>query len=124
MQLSVVHLRPLAIAALASTMLSACVIAPPHPMAYNTYPVYSQPGQAPETVVVGVAPPVVQQVEVIPVAPYAGAFWVSGFWGWNRGRHYWAPGHYVRPVHGHRFVPHRWTQSGSRWALRGGHWVR
>jgi hypothetical protein len=126
MKLFTIHHQPLAIAVLASAALSACVIAPPQPqpVVYSTYPVYAQPGQPPETVIVGVAPPPAQ-VEVIPVVPYVGALWVSGFWGWNGGRHYWAPGHYVRPVPGHRFVPHHWTHSGGgRWALRGGHWVR
>jgi hypothetical protein len=126
MTLLTTHQKSLATVVLASATLSACVIAPPQPqpVVYNTYPAYSQPAVPPETVIVGVAPPMVQQVEVIPVAPYAGAFWVQGFWGLSRGRHYWAPGHYIRPMPGHRFVPHRWAQSGGRWTLRGGHWVR
>jgi hypothetical protein len=125
MKRSTIHLRPWAIAVLASATLSACVIAPPQPLpvAYGSYPVYAQPVQPGDTVVVGVAPPP-PQVEVIPVVPFAGAVWVSGYWGWNAGRHYWAPGHFIRPVPGHRFVPHRWAQAGGRWALRGGHWVR
>lgn len=124
MKLSTLHPRPLALAVLASLTLSACVIAPRYPMAYGNYPVVSQSGYPPDTVVVGVAPPPVQ-VEVIPVLPYVGALWVSGFWRWGGGRHHWAPGHYVRPVPGHRFVPHHWSHSGGgRWAQRGGHWVR
>jgi hypothetical protein len=121
------RLSAIAAAVLAGATLSACIIAParpqPQPVVYNTYPVYAQPAPAQEVVYVNVAPPPVQ-VEVIPLLPFVGAVWVHGFWGWNSGRHQWRPGHYVRPVVGHRFVPHRWENSGGRWAQRGGHWAR
>jgi WXXGXW repeat (2 copies) len=127
MKLSSAPVHTVAAAMLATAALSACVIAPPQPrpVVYNTYPVYTQPAPAPapDTVIVDVAPPPMQ-VEVVPVAPFVGAVWVGGYWGWNAGRHYWTPGHYVRPVPGHRFVPHRWDRAGGRWAFRGGFWVR
>jgi WXXGXW repeat (2 copies) len=112
-------------ALLSALALSACVVAPPQPrpVVYNTYPVYAQPAPPPATVIVDVPPPPAQ-VEVVPGAPFIGAVWVGGYWGWNGGRHLWTPGHYVRPVAGYRFVPHRWENGGGRWALRGGFWVR
>jgi hypothetical protein len=35
-------------------------------------------------------------VEVIGVAPYHGARWVKGHWGWRHGRWEWIPGHWGR----------------------------
>jgi hypothetical protein len=146
MTLSTVHHQRTSIAAaLAALALSACVVAPlpqrgvvyntspnPYPANaypanaypnYPTYPVYAQPAPVQQPVYVVVAPPP-QQVEVVPVAPFLGAVWISGFWGWNGGRHQWTQGHYTRPVQGHRFVPHRWENHGGRWAQHGGHWAR
>ena len=120
---------------LAMLALSGCVIVPARPytvvqsvpqaqpqVVYNTYPVYTQPPDG--AVVYNNAPPPPAQVEVIPALPFYGAVFINGFWGWNSGRHHWVPGHYVRPVPGHRFVPQRWDNQGGRWALRGGFWVR
>ncbi len=126
------HMAGIALAALA---LTGCVIAPARPytivqpvpqaqpqIVYNTYPVYEQP--PPGGVVYGNLPPPPTQVEVVPAVPFVGAVFISGYWGWNGGRHYWVPGHYTRPVAGHRFAPHRWEPVGGRWVLRGGFWVR
>jgi WXXGXW repeat (2 copies) len=124
MKLFTVKRRAFAMAVFAALALSACVVVPAHRQAvYTTYPVYSQPAAAPAVDIVEVAPPA-PQVEVIPVAPFARAVWVGGFWRWQAGRHYWVPGHYIQPVAGHRFVPHRWESTGARWVLRGGFWIR
>jgi hypothetical protein len=124
MKLSTVNPRTAAMLALVLFALSACVVAPAHRhAAYTTYPVYSQPAPPSAVDTVEVAPPV-PQVEVIPAVPFARAVWVGGFWRWQGGRHYWVPGHYIQPVAGHRFVPHRWENNGGRWVLRGGFWIR
>jgi hypothetical protein len=41
------------------------------------------------------APPA-PRVEVVGVAPYTGAHWVRGHWGWRHGRWEWIPGHWSR----------------------------
>jgi hypothetical protein len=38
------------------------------------------------------APPVI--VETLP-APQPGFVWITGYWGWVGGRHYWYPGRWV-----------------------------
>jgi hypothetical protein len=104
-------------------LLSACVVAP-----YPQRVVYSQPvpaGQAvpyDSTVVVDVAPPA-PYVEVVPVAPFAGAVWIGGYWGWN-GRHQWVPGRWEHGRPGYQWRPHAWVNQGGRWHLHGGGWVR
>ena len=128
------HYKTMAVIALATAALSGCIIAPPRHVVvqsapqpqpqvlYNSYPVYEQ--QPAGAVVYNNAPPPPAQVEVIPAAPFYGAVFINGYWGWNSGRHQWVPGHYTRPVPGHRFVPQRWDNQGGRWGLRGGFWVR
>jgi hypothetical protein len=41
-------------------------------------------------------PPPADRIEVIGVAPYHGAHWVKGHWGWRHGRWEWIPGHWSR----------------------------
>lgn len=112
--------RLTAICAVAAMTLSACVVAP--------YPqgqvVYTQPGPNETEIMVGVPPPA-PYVEVIPAAPFLGAIWINGYWGWSQGRHYWVPGRYERARPGYRWEPHHWVQ-GQRgnWRLHGGGWVR
>jgi hypothetical protein len=103
-------------------LLSACVVAPPRTeVVYRSYPTYSTaPG---DTVLVDMAPPA-PVVEVVPPVPFVGAVWVNGFWGWSGSRHVWTAGHYIRPLAGHRWVPHRWEPVNGRWVLRGGFWMR
>ncbi len=114
--------------------LSACIIAPPHPRAIlrDLPPPYPPPlpgvSQAPAQnypgeVMAEVSPPQ-ERYEVVPPLPFLGAIWIRGYWGWYSGRHVWVGGHYVRPVHGHRYVPHGWHSHGRRWVLRGGYWAR
>jgi hypothetical protein len=116
--MSIPH-KSLAIAALLTVNLSACVVAPArYPAAYQGVPVSQG-----ETIIYGAAPPPMQ-MEVVPPLPFAGALWIGGYWGWEGGRHRWMPGHYTRPVPGQRYVPHQWEQQGGRWGLRGGYWAR
>ena len=104
----------------ATLALSACVVAP-YPQQQVVYP-QNEPG-GPE-VVVGLAPPA-PYVEVIPAAPFLGALWISGYWGWSQGRHQWVPGRHVQPRPGHRWEPHHWAQGPrGNWHLRGGRWTR
>ncbi len=107
--------RLLAVAALCCAALSACVVAPVgRPYGYGP----GGPG-----VVVDVAPPA-PYYEQVPVAPFAGAVWIGGYWGWNNGRHAWVPGRYEHARPGYGWEPHRWVQHDNRWHLEGGGWVR
>lgn len=119
--------RAIGTTVLAAAGLSACVVTPaPYPgtqPVYPSYPVYSQPAPAGAVIIAPLAPPP-PHVEVIPAAPFVGALWISGYWNWSNNRHIWVPGHYVRPVTGHRFVPHRWEPGRSGWSLIGGFWIR
>ena len=112
--------RTLALAAACSAALSACVVAPVgRPHAY-------QPGYAPagEVIVTDVAPPA-PYYETVPVAPYAGAVWINGYWGWRGGRHYWVPGRWDHPRPGYQWRSHAWVPHGpGRWQLQGGGWIR
>lgn len=110
--------------ALGALLLSACVVAP-----YPGRAVYVDNGYADshaydyEIAVAGVPPPA-PYVEVVPVAPFLGALWLGGYWGWYGGRHQWVAGHYERPRPGYGWAPHRWVQGGNQWHLRSGGWVR
>lgn len=113
-------LRIATLGSTASLFLSGCVVAP-YPAGQG---VYTQPDAGQAEVVVGVAPPA-PYVEVIPVAPFVGAVWINGYWGWSQGRHHWVPGRYVQPRPGHHWEPHRWSQGPrGNWHLRGGGWRR
>jgi len=100
------------VAALCAATLSACVIAPARPYGY-----------APEggVVVADVAPPA-PYVETVPLAPFLGAVWIGGYWGFRGGRHEWVPGRYEAPRPGYHWEPHRWVQHDGRWHLEGGAW--
>ncbi|MCE4537828.1 hypothetical protein LXT12_11260 [Pelomonas sp. P7] len=103
-----------AVALAAAVLLSACVVVPAHHAGYY---------EAAPAVVVD-APPPAPYAEVVPVAPYPGAVWINGYWGWSGGRHYWVPGYYERARPGYRYEPHRWENHGGRWHLRVGGWIR
>jgi hypothetical protein len=107
----------LAAAALSAAALSACVVAPAQP-----YP-YGYSAAAGSVVVADVAPPA-PYYEPVPVAPYPGAVWITGYWGWSGGRHVWVGGHYERARPGYTWQPHRWAHRGDgRWHLEEGHWA-
>ena len=110
-------IRTFALAALSSAALCACVVAPAgRPYGYGYAP-------AGEVVVADVAPPA-PYYEAVPVAPYAGAVWIGGYWGWTGGRHTWVAGHYEHGRPGYAWQPHRWEQRDGRWHLHEGHWDR
>jgi hypothetical protein len=79
-------------------------------------------GPAAGEVVVETGPPP-EQVEVVGLAPYPGAFWVRGHWRWE-GRYVWFPGHWERPRIGYRWEPAHWDRFGARWRFIPGHWRR
>lgn len=96
----------------AGALMSGCAVVPA-PVAVADGDVYAT-----------VAPPPAQY-EVVPAAPYVGAVWIGGYWGWHGGRHVWVPGHYVRPRPGYHWQPRHWERGPhGRWWLRGGVWVR
>jgi len=106
-------------AVFAASMLSACVVVPHGPpRAYYPAPAYD--GE----IAVAPMPPPAPYAEVIPVAPFLGAVWLSGYWGWSGGRHVWIGGRYDRPRPGYYWQPHRWEPISGRWHLRGGGWAR
>ncbi len=103
-----------------AALLGGCVVAP------VPGPVYAEPAGYPVNagVYAPVAPPQ-PYYEVQPAVPFPGAVWISGYWGYNAGRHQWTPGHYERPRPGYRWEPRRWDHSPhGGWYLRGGGWVR
>ena len=101
--------RNVAIVAALSVSLSACVV-------YPARVAYAGP-------VVAVAPPAVQY-ESYGAPPFAGAFWVGGFWGWEGGRHVWHGGYWEHPRAGYAWRPHTWVQVRGGWQMRAGGWVR
>lgn len=100
--------HPVLLAALASIVLSGCIVAPIGPYRGG---------------VVQVAPPA-PRYEVAGAPPVAGYLWIDGYWGWSGGRHVWQPGHWTAPRPGYRWAPHRWERDGRGWQERPGHWER
>lgn len=110
--------RVLLLAPALALLISGCVVAPARA------PVVVHPAPAEFIVSTPAAPPA-PLVEVIPVAPYAGAVWTVGYWNWVGTRHVWVPGRYIAPRPGYRWEPHRWAPGpGGHWHLRGGIWIR
>jgi len=76
----------------------------------------------PGAVVVEARPPA-YRVEVIPVAPGPGYFWIRGYWGWGAGAYYWVPGRWeMRPRPRAVWVPGRWRAVRRGWYWVPGHW--
>jgi hypothetical protein len=108
------RLAALMLPAVAALGLGGCVVAP----------VPSQYGYgAPAYGVVNVQPPA-PQYEAVGVAPYPGAVWITGYWGWANGRYAWNRGYWHAPRPGYRWAPHRWVQQGGGWHSQGGRWER
>ncbi|MEF7614573.1 hypothetical protein V4F39_11695 [Aquincola sp. MAHUQ-54] len=95
-------------AAAAALLLAGCAV-------YPAGPYYGD--------VVAVAPPPVR-IEAVGVAPFPGAIWINGYWGWRGGGHYWVPGRWDRPRPGYHWSPHRWDRRGPGWRERPGRWDR
>ena len=81
------------------------------------------PGMGYNEVYVDIGPPPPPQVEMVGIAPYAGAVYIQGHY-YPRGRSYvWQPGNWTRPRPGHRYVQHRLERtSDGRYRYRQGHW--
>ncbi|ARU05015.1 hypothetical protein CCO03_10245 [Comamonas serinivorans] len=95
--------RPLAllVAALAGLALTGCVVAPVGEPYYDSGSTYYGGGSYYDNGYAdgfynGTYYPAIPH-EVVPVAPYAGALWVSGYWDLDRGHRRWIPGRYERP---------------------------
>ncbi len=113
------------LALLGGALLSGCVVVPAGGRYGGGGPGgYGAPGpDVDDGVVVGVAPPPAY-VEVMPVAPGPGYFWIGGYWTWNLGRHLWVGGHWAPHRPGYVWNPHRWQPHGGRWRESRGHWGR
>lgn len=111
---------PFAVAAvLAAATLTGCVVAPP------AAPMYADGGYYDGEVVSATVAPPAPYVETIPVAPFAGAIWIGGFWDWSGGRHVWHPGRYEHPRPGYSYRQPSWTHGpDGRWMLHRGGWQR
>lgn len=102
------------VVAAAAALLGGCVVAPVGPVPVAEGPVVYAPMAPP--------PP---QYEVVPAAPFAGAVWIGGSWGWSDNRYVWNRGHYERPRPGYRWQPRRWERGPhGQWESRGGRWER
>src|SRR5271154_7122156 len=81
-------LKSLFTAAFGAATLAACVVAPTPPYGAPAAPYgYASDGE----IVATVAPPA-PYVEPLPAAPFVGAVWIGGYWGYRGGRHEWVPG--------------------------------
>jgi WXXGXW repeat (2 copies) len=79
--------------------------------------------QPPAVVVEAPMPPPPPLVEVIPVAPGAGYFWINGYWRWTGREHQWEPGHWELHRERSYWVPHRWDRDDrGHWRLHEGYW--
>jgi len=107
-----------ALAVVAGTALTGCIVAPPpgQPVGYYA----SEPGPV---VVASVAPPPLIYEPVV-AAPAPGYLWISGYWSWSGGRHVWTGGHWAAPRPGYHWVPRQWERGPGGWQQRGGHWAR
>lgn len=89
--------------------------------------VVAQPGPPPpppggSDIYVEVAPPP-PQTEVVVTSPGPGFIWVSGYWGWNAGRHVWIAGSWQRPPSGfHAWNAPRWEHRGRGYVFVRGGW--
>jgi hypothetical protein len=120
-----IHAVLIAAGSAAVLALGGCVVYPNDPYyggygAYGGGYGYGAPGPA---VVAPVAPPAIV-AESYGVAPYPGAIWIGGYWGWTGGRHVWSPGRWEAPRAGYRWAPRTWAHGRDGWHQRGGHWER
>ena len=74
------------------------------------------------TIIVEIAPPPAR-VEVVPEVRH-GYTWAPGYWSWNRDRHVWVNGHYMRTRTGYAWAPDSWHEADGRHEFRPGRWTR
>ena len=81
------------------------------------------PGPPPLDAVYAPGPPPEAMVEVVPVAPYPGAVWIGGYWGWGSAGYAWNRGYWGRPPHpGAAWAPGRWHHYPRGYAWHPGRW--
>lgn len=73
-------------------------------------------------VLVRIAPPPLR-AEMVP-PPRRGQIWAPGHWEWNRQRHIWINGSWLRDRPGYSYRGPTWVQRDGRWAMQGGRWAR
>jgi hypothetical protein len=56
------------------------------------------------------------------VAPYDGAIWIGGEWGWSGGRYVYTRGHWEHPREGHTWVRGSWEHGARGYRWHRGHW--
>ena len=64
----------------------------------------------------------VEPVYERPVAPYAGAVWIDGDWGYSGGRYVYRRGYWARPRAGRTYIRGNWTHTGRGYTWHRGHW--
>src|SRR5262249_59100318 len=67
-------------------------------------------------------PPPAAYVDVRGSAPYAGAVWIDGYWGYRSDHYIWNRGYWTHERPGYTWEAHRWYRSGNGWRLSRGHW--
>ena len=74
-----------------------------------------------EVIVVQAPPP--PRREAVPARPQPGYIWVSGYWAWHDGRHFWVGGHYERPPRARAvWVEPRWEKRSGGYIFIEGVW--
>jgi hypothetical protein len=76
----------------------------------------------PTTATVVVGPPPPPQVEVIPVSPGPGFYWIRGHWAWRYGRYVWVRGHWERRHPGTVWVEGHYENRGGSYVWIEGFW--
>ena len=64
----------------------------------------------------------VEPVYERPAAPYEGAVWIDGEWGWAGGRYQYSRGHWDKARQGHSYMRGNWEHTSRGYAWRKGHW--
>ena len=64
----------------------------------------------------------VEPVYERPVAPYAGAVWIDGEWGYNGGRYVYTRGYWARPRANRVYVRGSWAHGPRGYAWHRGYW--
>ena len=73
-------------------------------------------------VAINIAPPELRYEEV-PDAR-RGYDWAPGYWNWNRNRHHWVAGSWVRSRPGYVYAQPNWVERDGRWQQHRGAWAR
>jgi hypothetical protein len=75
----------------------------------------------PEVVIQGRPPQ--ERIEVIPLSPGPGYFWIRGHWAWRHEHWEWISGRYERPAQpGGVWIAGQWVARGNGWVWIEGHY--